>query len=329
MIRSNRRPGRLSLAIALAGGLIASSFAAAFAEPLKINIGIGGAAEEQLWLLIAKPELAPNQNKAYTIEFSRFPGGDKRLQAFEAGAIDIATATANQAIFAAGEGLGFKIIASLSREGERGFFTKFMVRPDSPIKTVADLKGKTIGINSFSGSGHLWTKLALERHGLSESDVTLVPIPLPSHGESLKAGKIDVGMFPQPFADMISSEGAYRTIFTSKDGVPFEEELMLLVAKEDFLRKNSEAMRALLSDLARVTAYYAQNPKLARQALMDGKMVRADPAIYLNMADYFREPDLRVDVGALEKMQDLQLRAGFQKQKADIATRVDTTLLPK
>lgn len=313
------------LALTCAAGL--SLAQAVSAEPVTIRIGTGAAAEEQLWLMIVKPELAPNQGKLYTIDQSRFPGGDKRLQAFEAGAIDIATATANQAISAAGEKLEFKIIASLSKEGERGFYTKFIARPDSPIRTVKDLKGKTIGVNSFNGSGHLWTKLALEKNGLSENDVTLVPMPLSAHGEALKAGKVDVGMFPQPFADMIMQEGAYRTIYTSKDGAPFEEELMLLVVKDEFLRKNEAVMRGFLSDLAKVTTYYASNPKEARQALINGKMVRVDPKVYLGMADYYRDPQLKVDIKALEQMQDLQLRVGFQKNKADIAARVDQRLL--
>ena len=51
----------------------------------------------------------------------------EKLQAFEAGAEDIITASANSAILAASEGIEFKMVASLSRESSQGFFTKFMV----------------------------------------------------------------------------------------------------------------------------------------------------------------------------------------------------------
>src|SRR5262245_29234054 len=73
------------------------------ADPLKIRLGIGGAAADTLFLLLARPDLAPNQGKAYTIEYTRFEGTDKRFQAFEAGALDITVMNANGAIFAAGE----------------------------------------------------------------------------------------------------------------------------------------------------------------------------------------------------------------------------------
>ena len=74
--------------------------------------------------------------------------------------MDIITASANSAIFAAPEGTDFKFVASNSKESSRGFFAKFMVKPDSTVKSVKDLKGRTNSIHGFSGSGHLWTKCA-------------------------------------------------------------------------------------------------------------------------------------------------------------------------
>ncbi|MEO7241896.1 MAG: ABC transporter substrate-binding protein [Variovorax sp.] len=320
-----------SLLCRVAGvALIAMAFsAAAQAETTPIRIGYGVAAEEQLWLMMAKPDVSPNQGKTYSIEAMRFPGADKRVQAFEAGALDIATMSANGAIFAAAEGIKFKIIASLSRESERGFYTKFMVKDDSPIKTIADLKGKTIGLNGLSGSGHLWTRMILQKAGIAESDVTLVPISFSAQDEALRAGKIDVAMFPQPFAQMSESRGGVRTLYTSKDGAPFEEELMVLIAKDEFLAKNSALVRSFLSDLVGATQYYNKNPQEARKAIIEQKMVRVAPDVYLPMTDYFREPSAHIDLSALEKMQDAQVKYGFQTKRADLNSVVDMKYLPQ
>jgi len=315
----------LLLATAIFLGL---SLNGASAEPTTIRVGIGSAVEEQLWLMLARPDLTPGQGKDYLIEYTRFPGADKRFQAFEAGALDIATASANSAIFAAAEGIDFKFIASLSRESQRGFFTKFITKEESGIKTVADLKGHTIGINGFSGSGHLWTKVVLESNGLTESDVTLVPLPFPAQGEALASGTVDVGMFPQPFAQMVEQEGKTHTVYTSKDAAPYEEELMLLIAKDEFLTANADAVKSFLRDLTAMTKYYNDNPTEARQALIDAKFVRTSPDIYLNMPDYYRDPGNAVDVKALEAMQALQIKAGFQKNEVDLASRVDLSYLP-
>ena len=89
--------GMLCLMVAAAAGI-------AQAQPATLRLGYGSAAEEPLWLLLAKPDLAKNYGKAYTLEGTRFTGSDKRAQAFEAGAIDLASGSANGVIFGAAEG---------------------------------------------------------------------------------------------------------------------------------------------------------------------------------------------------------------------------------
>lgn len=301
----------------------------AMAQSVPLRLGTGGAAEEQLWLMQAKPDVGPAQGKAYTLDVTRFPGTDKRFQAFEAGALDLATASANAAMLAASEGAQFKIIASLSRESTQGFSTKYFVKQDSPVKTVKDLKGKTIGVNNLNSSSHLWAKMVLEKNGLNpDRDVTFTPVSFPAQGEALRSGKIDVGAFPQPFATAEEMKGGVRTLFTSKDGVPFDEELMVVIASPAVLASKPAAVKAFLGDLVASTRYYNSNPKPARQALIDGKQVRISPDIYLPMADYYRDPSARVDVKALSQMQDLLVAKGFQRKAVDLAALVDLSYLP-
>ena len=293
------------------------------AQPVTLRLGYGSAAEEPLWLLLAKPDLAKSYGKVYAMEGTRFTGSDKRAQAFEAGAIDLASSSANGVIFGAAEGVMAKMVASVSRESSRGFSTTFYVKESSPIKSVTDLKGKTVGINGFFTSGHLWLKAALEKNGLAETDVKITPIAFPAMQEALDAGKIDLGMFPQPFAALVERQMKVRKIFDAKYGVPFDEELIVLVAKDEFLKKNATAIRAFLADLKEATRFYLEKPREARQLLIDSKMVRATPDVYIAMNDYYHEPTMRIDVDALEKMQEFQIKAGFQKKQVNVRSLVD------
>jgi ABC-type nitrate/sulfonate/bicarbonate transport system substrate-binding protein len=299
------------------------------AAPLKIRLGIGGAAEDTLFLLLARPDLTPNQGKLYTVEATRFEGTDKRFQAFEAGALDITVMNANGALFAAAEGIQFKFIASLSRESSKGAFTKYMVLDSAPIKSVADLKGRTIGINSLSSQSELAVNIELEKSGLHENDVRIVPIPFPAQGEALKSGLVDLGSFPQPFAAIVEHQGGVRMLFSSKDAVPYDEELVTLIAKHEFLQDNRAAVEAFLADLVRCTKYYIANTLESRKALNAAKLVGIDPDIYYGMPDYFRDPGGRVDIEALKRMQEMQVSAGFQKTRADISNYVDLSYLPQ
>jgi ABC-type nitrate/sulfonate/bicarbonate transport system substrate-binding protein len=58
-------------------------------------------------------------------------------------------------------------------------------------------------------------------------------------------------------------------------------------------------------------------------------MVRVSADVYLTMNDYYREPTLRPDVEALVKMQEFQMKAGFQQKPADVRALVDTSYLPQ
>jgi ABC-type nitrate/sulfonate/bicarbonate transport system substrate-binding protein len=308
---------------------LAANASTPWAQPVTLRLGYGAAAEEPLWIVVGRPDLAKHQGKAYTLDATRFTGSDKRSQAFEAGAIDLASSSANGVIFAAAEGVTAKIIASVSRESTRGFSTGYYVRESSPIKSVTDIKGKIVGINGFMTSGHLWLRAALEKNGLTDSDVTIAPVPFPAMQEALEAGKIDVAMLPQPFAALAERQMKLRKIFDAKYGIPFDEELIVLVGKDEFLKKNADTVRAFLADLKEATRFYLDKPREARQLLIDSKMVRVNPDVYTSMHDYYRDPSLRVDVDALEHMQAFQIKAGFQKQRADVRTLVDPSYLPK
>ena len=298
------------------------------AAPVTLRIGYGGAAEEPLWLLIAKPELGKNYGKLYTLDATRFQGSDKRAQAFEAGAIDLAAGGAIGVIFAAAEGVTAKIIASICRESSRGFSTSYYAKSDSTIKSVADLKGKIVGINGFSTSGHLWLKAALEKNGLSDTDVTITPVPFSAMQEALAAGKIDLGMFPQPFAALLEKDAKVRKIFDAKYGLPFDEELDVIIGKDEFLKKNAVAIRAMLEDLKAAMHFYLEKPSEARQLLIDTKMVRVSSDVYLGMNDYYRDSTLRPDADALVKMQQFQIKAGFQSKSVNVRALVDLSYLP-
>ncbi len=320
---------RMTMA-ALAAAAISAIAAAASAEPYKIRVGHGAAVEEQLWLMKALPAVTPNQGKVYTLDYQLFRGTDQRLKAVEAGELDVFTSSGATTTIAYSQGLRFKAVASISMESDKGFVTQYVVLADSPIKTIADLKGKVIGNNSARSSIELWAQLALEKHGLNpDRDVTWAIIPFPAQGEALRAKKIDVAALPQPFAAAEQAKGGIRTIFTSKEGMPFDEELMLVLVTPDFAAKQPAVLRAFMADFVAATKYYIEKPKEARKALVDAKIVRVPENLYVNMEDNYRNPTARIDIAALNKAQDFTIAKGQQKTRVNPADFVDLSFLPQ
>lgn len=311
-----------------AAGLAAAAPAAWAQDVPTIRIGRQTAAEENLWLMLAKPQLAPNLGKAYKLEWSQWRASDAAFKAYEGGQIDIATTSANASIVASSKGLDFKIIASISRESEKGAHTYFLAKADGPA-TIADLKGGTIGIVGYRTSIELWAREGLKKGGLNpERDVKWAVLPFSSMAEAIRTGKIATGGIPEMFAKGEIAKGDLKVLFTSKTGVPFDEELIAMIANPAFLKKHPAAVRAFIGDLVAVTKHYLANIKEGRQALLDAKLVALPPEVYLNATEYVRDPNLRPSIEILTKMQDNLVASGFQEKKTDINALVDLSFVP-
>jgi NitT/TauT family transport system substrate-binding protein len=89
---------------------------------------------------------------------------------------------------------------SLMQPGNQALYTM----PDSPVKTIADLKGRRIGVNVLNNIGTLLIGSVLQEHGLKARQVHFVAMPIPAMGQALKQGAIDVAWLPEPFG---SAEG--------------------------------------------------------------------------------------------------------------------------
>jgi NitT/TauT family transport system substrate-binding protein len=85
---------------------------------------------------------------------------------------------------------------SVMEPGAQGLY----VMPRSGIRTLADLEGKTVGVNAPGNILYLLTASVLADHGLSVSGVHFAYYALPDMATMLKAGKIAAAVLPEPFA---------------------------------------------------------------------------------------------------------------------------------
>jgi ABC-type nitrate/sulfonate/bicarbonate transport system substrate-binding protein len=322
---------RIVMSAVLAVLATAYTTAAAPAGPVEIRIGHGLAAEEQLYLMGARPDVTPNQGRAYTLKLTAFRANADRLAAYEAGQLDGGTIAAPTALFAAEQGMPMKLVASIAREvpGGNWFNTTYMALADGGPRTPRDLRGKTIAIVDFKSATDLWARAAVAGAGLDASrDVNYVVLPFPAMGEALRTRRIDVGTFVQPFYTMERGRGGLVEVFNAKTGVPFDEELLLLFLRPEFVQRHPGAVRAFLRDFVAATRWYLANPREARQALIDRRFVLAPPAVYLELQDYYREPSARISTEALRRSQELHLKLGWQRQPVDLRRIVDNAFLP-
>jgi NitT/TauT family transport system substrate-binding protein len=301
------------------------------AGPL-IRLGRGFAAEEQLWLMSARPDLTPNQGKRYELKQILFQANPERFQAYLAGELDAGTAPGLAIIFGRSQGMDFKLVASVCLEAAGNHFTTvYMVKDDGPVKRVQDLKGGTIGVVGIKTATDLWARAGLINAGLvPDQDTKVVPMAFPVIGDAVRTGKVSAGVFVEPFYSAEMAKGGLRKLFTATEVLGYDHELLDLFFSEKFLKANPDAVRAFLADYVAVTKYYLANMQQAKADLHKAGFVRTPLPVYLKTSDWKRTPDARVDVASLEKL------ATFMHQKlqwldkpVNVREMVDQSYLPR
>ncbi len=298
-----------------------------------IRFGRGFAAEEQVWLMSARPDLTPNQGKRYQLKQILFQANPERFQAFLAGELDAGTAPGLAVIFARAQGMDMKIVASvcLEAKGDRYFTTTYMVKDDGPIKSVQDLKGGTIGVVGIKTATDLWARAGLINAGLvPDKDTKVVPMAFPVIGDAVRTGKVSAGTFVEPFYSSEMAKGGLRKLFTAVDAVGYEHELLDIFFGEKFLKANPDAVRAFLADYVAVTKYYLANMEQAKSDLHKAGFVRTPLPVYLKTSDWKRDPDARVNVESLKKLSTfMHEQLQWLDKPVNVEGMVDQSYLPR
>ena len=85
---------------------------------------------------------------------------------------------------------------SVMTPGAQGIYTM----PNSPIKNLADLAGRTVAINASRNILYLLAASVLDEHGISPSRVRFANVPFPGMTSALKSGTVSAAVMPEPFA---------------------------------------------------------------------------------------------------------------------------------
>ena len=138
-----------------------------------------------------------------------------------------------------------------------------LVLADSPIKTIADLKGRKIGF-SVGGFEDAILGAMLEQHDLKLGDVELINVNF-SLSPSLLSGQVDavIGAYRNFELNQLAIEGhAGRAFYVEEEGVPAYDEL-IIVANRDKL--DDPRLRPFLRAIERGVQYLVNHPEAAWQ----------------------------------------------------------------
>jgi ABC-type nitrate/sulfonate/bicarbonate transport system substrate-binding protein len=231
----------------------------------------------------------------------RFPTGAEGVKAVINGTVDIGEAGAAPALQAIASGRAALIgVVNLASA-----FQWVQVAPDSPITTIAELKGKRVAVDVGTSLEQSFTFRVLPMHGLSAADITAVDIRTAKQVDALAAGEVDAILQVEFDASKYVAEGRVRNL-ASMEGADLQP--MLIYASKEAINRNREQLVDVLRGLlwgqdmmrlrpAEVTSllqsFYAaaglEYPAAEMIATLQQMTGRIDPIVNAEIVSYLQE----------------------------------------
>jgi NitT/TauT family transport system substrate-binding protein len=322
----------ISAAIALAIAFV-TALAPTKAEPVKIRLGyfvIPGIISP---LLFKKTDIMKHYGKSYTVENVFIRGSSLALQALAAKEVDISftsfSAFTNAII---NGGLDIKIISDLaawSSKGHQG--PVYVVRGDSDIKTIKDLKGKVLAVPARGTGFHFALLANLKKIGYVENkDFNVVEVRVPGMGPALKAKKVDLATAVPPFLYLMEKKDKVRRLFRPEDGMG-DVQSLLNIGRTEFLNANKAAVADFMEDYIIALKWFLDPKNHDEASEITAKFTKRPVRIYKSFAftkkDFYRDPSATPNMAALQRNIDTLLDLGVIKKRVVAAKHTDFSYL--
>ena len=191
-----------------------------------------------------------------------FAKGLDIMPAIMAGEIDVAASAADAAIAGRASGVKVYAVAGFAKGGAR-----IVVRPDLNIKSVADLKGKKVGV-ARGGAQELLTLAELAKANLTWSDqpgkdVRIVYMAFADLNQALQAKNIDAMGQSEPQASQAINKGFGVELLKPYD-TPMGEPIRTLVMTEKMYKENRAVAEKFMQCFVETTKLFIEKPEVAQ-----------------------------------------------------------------
>jgi sulfonate transport system substrate-binding protein len=183
--------------------------------------------------------------RGVSVNWAEFTSGPPLLEALGANALDFGSTGDVPPLFAQAAG-GDLVYVAASKGSKDG--SAILVKADSPIQSLADLKGKKIGFKRGS-SAHNFVVKALRTAGLSIKDITELDLGPQDAAPAFASGQLDAWAIWDPYYAIAQGDSATRVLVTT-DGIV--DSFGFYQANGAFARANPEILAEVVDELIQV-----------------------------------------------------------------------------
>jgi sulfonate transport system substrate-binding protein len=324
----------LAAAVATLLALGAGAACVANAEPVKIRTAYVVPVANWASLILAKKDLAKHMGQSYVFEDVRFNGTPAMITALATGELEIGD-LAYSSLALAVENAGMddlRVISDEFQDGVNGYYTdEFFALGDGPVAKVEDLKGKVIATNAVGSGVDIVIRAMLRKHGLEDKrDYTMVEAPFPTMRAMLAEKKVDLIPGVTPFSYDPDLRKIGRVLFTQKEAVGTTE-MIVWVARKDFIDKNRAAMVDFMEDVQRIVRWYVDPANHKEAVAIAANITKRPEAVFdgylFTNKDYYRDPKMIPNLDALQANIAMQKDLGFLKSGFDVKAHSDLSVV--
>src|SRR5262249_11999369 len=204
------------------------------------------------------------EKRGLKVEWVNFTTPNQILQAMVAGELDMGVLTGTNLATAYQQNIKVKAITMMTGPSEPP--VTYFVRKDLGIKSVRELKGRTIGVNGYGGNFDLFLRRHLVDNGLDpKTDVRIVEILTTQIIPALLSKQIDAGVVDGIFAATALKHYANDMVplFTYRDVAPFRNGWngFVLAVNDSYLAKNRKTAVEFVRACLDAVQFIHQNPQ--------------------------------------------------------------------
>lgn len=293
-------------------------------QPATKPTGAGSAAKEirlgivplphyaHIWVAKKKGFLDEELNKAgYQLKWQPFGLGPMVNEAFAAGRLDMGVMGDFPAFVGRSAGIDYRIAAVASAAPKA---LAMVVRKDSAIAGVADLKGKKVATTK-GAYGQKLLSLLLDKNGMAMTDIQFIHMTMEDLATALVRGDVDAGVMWDPLFTRLEEAGEIRVI---ADGSGIYEAYAVLMASSEMVERHPAAVDAVLKACRRGSEYLRQNPDECGKLLTEE--MRIPQASLLKIIGKFNYDNTITDmfVADMKDTEAFMRRSGLIKNPVDV-----------
>ncbi|OLS59285.1 aliphatic sulfonate ABC transporter substrate-binding protein [Pseudomonas putida] len=210
------------------------------AEPQTLRIGYQKSSVNMV--LAREHKLLESALPGTRVEWIEFPGGPQLVEALNGGSLDIGNIGDIPPIFAQVAGIDLRYIGVEPSDGRT---EAILVPTTSPVKTLADLKGKRVALLKGSSAHNLFLKSLLHA-GLELQDVNLVYLAAADARAAFEQGKLDAWVIWDPYYSAALLDGSARLL---SDGQGLNPAGTFYIASRRFTEAHGATIATFLDTL--------------------------------------------------------------------------------